>query len=91
MARSRPDTEPGYDWLKMPGIFCDTYTADYFPSSNVIRINFGEYTDREHWPFYRAAVVLPLSDAKRLRATLNRLIREAEEPPKVEAAEPPDA
>ena len=89
MARSRPDEETGFDWLQLPGIFCDTYTADYFRSSNVVRITFGEYTDREHFPIYRTAVVMPVPDAKRLRATLNRLIREAEEPPKEEEPEPP--
>lgn len=88
MSKARPDEDIGFNWLALPGIFCDTYAASYFRSSNAIRITFGEYTNKDHQPYYRTAVVLPLSDAKRLRATLTRLIKEAEEPEEGEA-EPP--
>ena len=79
MARSLPQDEPRYRWLEPPGIYCDAYTANYFPSG-VIRITFGEYIDKDHYPYFRTAVVIPLSDAKRLVRTLNRLITRAEQP-----------
>ncbi len=85
MARSRPEEELGFRWLETPAVYCDTYTADWF--GDVIRIAFGEYTDRDHYPFFRTAVAIPLSDAKRLIRTLTRLVKEAEEPPKASETE----
>lgn len=91
MARTRPEEHLGFRWLETPGVFCDTYTARYFPDATSVRITFGEYTDRDHYPYYRYAVVMPLSDIKRLVRTLNRLIREAEQPEEgeEETPEPP--
>jgi len=78
MAKTRPEEEEGFDWLKEPAVFCDAFTADYLRATNLVRIAFGEYTDREHYPYYRVSVVLPLDDAKALRSTLNRIIKDSE-------------
>lgn len=98
--RSGPEDEASYRWLEAPGIFCDYYFADYYSDSKCIRITFGEWVAKGVQPFYRTAVVLPLSDAKALRKTLDRLIHQAEvgedpevqtEPIPAEATPPPTA
>jgi hypothetical protein len=84
MAKSRPEDEPGWRWLENPAIFCDTFSVDFFTDSNIFRLAFGEYTDKEHYPYFRVGVALPFADAKALARTLTRLIKEAEEREKVD-------
>jgi hypothetical protein len=77
-----PENTIGYRWLREPAVFCDTHYASYFKSANIVRITFGEYIGSSYSPYYRAGVALPLTEAKRLVRTLQRLVREAEEPSK---------
>jgi hypothetical protein len=70
---------PEWRWLREPGIFCDAYTLDIWKDSQIVRIAFGEYTERGVSPFYRVGIAMPLSDAKLFLRALTRAIKEAEE------------
>jgi hypothetical protein len=84
LAKVPPGNE--WNWLKEPATFCDAYTLQVWAHLGVVRFSFGEYTDGDTQPFYRAGIVMPLSDAKALVRSLNRAIREAEEDQEKEAA-----
>lgn len=73
-----PDDDPEWSWLKAPGTYCDTFSVDVWAGPQVVRLTFGEYTDKGMLPFFRAAVVMPIADAKGLAETLTELIQEAE-------------
>jgi hypothetical protein len=68
-----------YDWLRLPAVYCDTYSSAVFRRAGVVRIAFGEYVGRNYMPFYRSCVAMPISDAKMLVRTLTRQITRAEE------------
>ena len=74
-----PENELQWRWLKDPATYCDAYNVDVWPGPGVVRISFGEFTNKEYLPFFRAAIVMPISDAKSLAETLIALIREAEQ------------
>ena len=82
--RTPPEEEPRLRWLGLPGVYCDTFTLDSW-TSGVVRIAFGEYTDPEHYPWYRTAVVMPISDVKALARALTRVVTEAEAEAEAEA------
>ncbi|HUO91804.1 MAG TPA: hypothetical protein VMU22_02730 [Rhizomicrobium sp.] len=78
-SRKDPDADTEWRWLKTPATYCDTYSVDVFGGASIVRITFGEFLDRETEPYYRMAVALPISDAKALAKSLERLIKRAEE------------
>lgn len=77
--KQRPEENNTFRWLQEPGIYCDTYTVDLWKRPGVVRMTFGEYTDQDHSPFYRVAVVMPKQDVKALIATLTRILKEEDE------------
>lgn len=79
MARKNPQDDPSWNWLAAPAPYCDTFSVDVWAKPGVVRLTFAEYTDKEHEPFFRAAVVLPISDARSLGQMLEKLIKEATE------------
>jgi hypothetical protein len=68
-----PRQDPDLQWLETPGIFCDTFAVDTWPSQ-VVRIVFGEYTAAGYQPFFRSAIVMPIDDAKQLSDAIKRSI-----------------
>jgi hypothetical protein len=67
----------------MPATYCDSYSVNVWPTPGVVRLTFAEYTQPGTLPFFRAAVVLPIAEAKALAEHLigqiQALEREEEE------------
>jgi uncharacterized NAD(P)/FAD-binding protein YdhS len=77
--RKDPASEPSFQWLQLPSIYCDTYSLDTFGEAYVVRMVFGDYVSREYHPFYRASITMPLEEAKGFLRSLSRVIKNAEE------------
>lgn len=84
-----PNVEPEWGWLREPGVYCDTYAVDIFQPQGVVRLTFGEYTDKEHLPYFRSAVVLPIAEAKALGRWLIKLIEAEEKESKTKGSKAP--
>lgn len=72
-----PTKDTDWTWLQLPGVFCDTF-AVFVDVSGTVRLTFAEFTQKGMLPFFRAAVVLPIADAKSLAKILTAQIAKAE-------------
>lgn len=86
--RKAPESDPENSWLQVPAHYCDTFSTSIIRECKMVRIVFGDYVGREYRPFYRSAVVMPLSDIKSLIRHLSRLVAELEREEVQDESEP---
>lgn len=77
-ARKSPEQTDEYGWLGLPAIYCDAYSVAGWPGDRIIRMVFSESTGPGWQPFYRAAIAMPVTDAKAFVKSLERQIERAE-------------
>lgn len=70
------EDDRGYRWLGPAPTYVDHFTLGVFAGQRVVRLAFGEWVGRECPPIYRISVVLPISEARSLAASLAEELKE---------------
>ena len=77
--KRKEPADPALRWLQPSPVYVDHVAVGVFSGARVMRLVFGEWIDRETLPIYRAAVVLPLSEARVLAESLADELKEYDE------------
>ena len=77
--RKPPEGTAEWSWLSEPAIYCDAYSVDYWEEPRIVRFSFGEFTDEDHQPFFRAGIVMPIGDVRQLVRSLNRILKKIDD------------